>query len=209
MKGLIILLMVLGVLGRYGNDVKTGDLIFVGEGKGDFSKAISESTGEEGDTVKFVHVGIIEVEESGEVYVIEASPEEGVREIALEKFMEEVPKVNGEPIIAIKRITKDYPVSETIERAKSHLGEPYDWWYLKDNGKMYCSELVYESYIDEDGEYIFEAQPMNFRGPDGSMPQFWIELFDELKEPIPEGKPGTNPNDMAREECLRTLQIEF
>lgn len=205
MKGLIILLMVLGVLGRYGNDVKTGDLIFVGEGKGDFSKAISESTGEEGDTVKFVHVGIIEVEENGEVYVIEASPEEGVREIALEKFMEEVPKVNGEPIIAIKRITKDYPVSETIERAKSHLGEPYDWWYLKDNGKMYCSELVYESYIDEDGEYIFEAQPMNFRGPDGSMPQFWIELFDELKEPIPEGKPGTNPNDMGKSKFLKDI----
>ena len=205
MKGLIILLMALGVLGRYGNDVKTGDLIFVGEGKGDFSKAISESTGEEGDTVKFVHVGIIEVEENGEVYVIEASPEEGVREIALEKFIEEVPKVNDEPIIAIKRITKDYPVSETIERAKSHLGEPYDWWYLKDNGKMYCSELVYESYIDEDGEYIFEAQPMNFRGPDGSMPQFWIELFDELKEPIPEGKPGTNPNDMGKSKFLKDI----
>lgn len=205
MKGLIILLMALGVLGRYGNDVKTGDLIFVGEGKGDFSKAISESTGEEGDTVKFVHVGIIEVEENGEVYVIEASPDEGVREIALEKFMEEVPKVNGESIIAIKRITKDYPVSETIERAKSHLGEPYDWWYLKDNGKMYCSELVYESYIDEDGEYIFETQPMNFRGPDGSMPQFWIELFDELKEPIPEGKPGTNPNDMGKSKFLKDI----
>ena len=37
---------------------------------------------------------------------------------------------------------------------------------------------------------------------DGTLPQFWTELFAKAGEEIPEGVPGTNPNDMARESIL-------
>ncbi len=43
---------------------------------------------------------------------------------------------------------------------------------------------------------------MNFRAADGSMPPFWNELFAKLGEEIPEGLPGTNPNDMSRDTLL-------
>ena len=46
---------------------------------------------------------------------------------------------------------------------------------------------------------------MNFRNADGTMPQFWTDLFSRLGEPIPEGEPGTNPNDMARSTLLQTV----
>ena len=180
-------------------ELKSGDLVFVGEGKGEFSKAITDSTGKDADSIKFVHVGIIEVKEERETFVIEASPENGVRTVELDKFLE------NSPCVVYKRLLVDFPVNNMLKRAKSHIDEPYDWWYLPDNGKMYCSELVYDSYLDENGNHIFEAQPMNFRAADGSMPDFWIRLFEHLGEEIPEGVDGTNPNDLSKSPLLLTL----
>ena len=183
-----------------GEELKSGDLIFVCEGKSDFSKAISDATAFS-DSLKFVHVGIIEIEENKEIMVIEASPEEGVRKITLEKFLESSPQV------LYKRLTIDFPVKEVLNNAISYIGQPYDWWYLPDNGKMYCSELIYESYLDSSGNPIFTSNPMNFRYPDGTMPQFWIDLFNELGQPVPEGIPGTNPSDISKSPLLQTLSI--
>lgn len=197
--------VVIGISGAQSlNLLKTGDLIFQVEGKSDFSQAIANSTSNDSDSMKFVHVGIIEVENDS-IKVIEASSEEGVRIIGLDEFLKNSPQLNGEPTVVIKRLNMEFPVEEAIERAKIHLGEPYDWWYLPDNGKMYCSELVYESYLDSNGKPIFQSQPMNFRNPDGSMPQFWIDLFQELGQPIPEGLPGTNPNDLSKHPLLQTI----
>ena len=44
---------------------------------------------------------------------------------------------------------------------------------------------------------------------DGTLPQFWADLFDQLGEQVPEGLPGTNPNDMAREELLEEVHRYF
>ena len=87
-------------------------------------------------------------------------------------------------------------------RAFGFLGLPYDCSFRPDNGKLYCSELVWESYRTPDGRRRFPARPMNFRAADGSMPAFWTELFERLGEAIPEGEPGTNPNDMAHDPQL-------
>ena len=69
--------------------------------------------------------------------------------------------------------------------------------------------LVWESYRAEDGTPLFTARPMNFRAADGTLPQFWADLFDRLGEPVPEGLPGTNPNDMAQEELLEEVHRYF
>lgn len=205
-NNLLILFLLICSLSANADELQSGDLIFVVEGKGNFSKAISEATAFS-DSLKFVHVGIIEREDNF-INVVEASPEEGVRIIPIEKFIEEAPEINGIPQIVIKRLTIDFPIEEAVARAKSFLGEPYDWWYLPGNGKMYCSELVYESFLDSEGNHIFIAQPMNFRSSDGNIPQFWNELFSELGQPIPEGIEGTNPSDLSKSSFLQTLTIE-
>lgn len=61
----------------------------------------------------------------------------------------------------------------------------------------------------ENGTPLFTARPMNFRAADGTLPQFWADLFDQLGEQVPEGLPGTNPNDMAREELLEEVHRYF
>lgn len=181
--------------------MKTGDLIFAREGKGKFSQAISASTiSDEG--VSYVHVGIIIVEPNGDINVLEASPERGVCLTPLEIFEKDS---NG---YDVKRLNFNFPVDKAIELAKSHVGEQYDWWYLPDNGKMYCSELVYESYRDYNGNPIFKAKPMNFRDSEGNLPEFWVKLYQELGQPVPEGIPGTNPNDMSRDSGLILIRVE-
>lgn len=190
----------------FAEELKNGDLIFMAQGTGKFSEAISEATAQE-DSIKLVHVGIITITDKNDIYVLEADPQKGVIKSTLEEFLERAPRIEGNPAVTVRRLDIDFPIEEAIKRAESHLGEPYDWWYLKDNGKMYCSELIYESYLDDEGKPIFQAQPMNFRSSDGTMPEFWVKLFEELGEPIPEGDPGTNPQDLSKDPRLKEIVL--
>lgn len=187
----------------HAHELKTGDLIFQGESNSNFSKAISKATAD-GDSVKYVHVGIIEVTDSI-IYVYEASPKYGVRKTTLNEFISASENSHDHPLVTFKRLNIDFPIERVITNVKKYIGQSYDWWFLPDNDKMYCSELVYECYRDFDGNRIFNSQPMNFRSPDGSMPEFWIELFEKLKMKVPEGVSGTNPNDLSKD--IRLIEL--
>lgn len=180
--------------------LKSGDLLFVIEGNSDFSNAITSATGDS-ISLNFIHVAIYANKDS----IIEASPRYGVRSLSLEQFLSQSPKVNGQPGVVVKRVKKDFPVRQAIDNAKAYIGQPYDWTFLPGNEMMYCSELVFESYKSSPGDYLFKSKPMNFRNHDGTMPQFWTALFEKLNIPIPEGEPGTNPNDMSKDEILMEI----
>ncbi|MDE5692262.1 MAG: hypothetical protein K2I13_08770, partial [Alistipes sp.] len=120
----------------------------------------------------------------------------------LSEFLGKSARIGGRPVVVAMRLKDTAGLTAAIARARSFIGQPYDYSFRPDNGRMYCSELVWESYLTLTGERIFPARPMNFRAADGSMPAFWIELFEKLGEEIPEGLPGTNPNDMARDSTL-------
>lgn len=177
-----------------------GDLLFQVAGSSKFSEAIADGTAW-GDSIKFVHVAIVAMDK-GKPYVIEASSKKGVTHTAWKKFLSSSPSINHHPGVVAMRAKAAFPIAKAIERANGFLGEKYDWSYYPDNGKIYCSELVYESYRKYDGSPLFTASPMNFRDERGNMPIFWINLFKRLGEPIPEGVLGTNPNDMAKDPIL-------
>lgn len=198
MKNIIILsfiffLTLTSCTDKGNNVLRSGDLVFQVSAGSEMGEAITDATANS-DSISYDHVGIVFIE-NGKTFVIEATPEQGVVLTAWEDFTEQADGV-------VMRLLQPFDVEKTIARAKSHLGEAYDWSYLPDNGKIYCSELVYESYRAADGKPLFTARPMNFRNADGEMPAFWTDLFSRLGEPIPEGLPGTNPNDMAREASL-------
>lgn len=176
--------------------IRTGDLVFFrAVGSGGHSEAISSATGSV--SADFVHVAIIEVSNDS-LFLIQAD-DRGVLREYWDRSAERVPYSVMRPDVG------EALAAQAVERAKTYIGCPYDWYYLPDNGAMYCSELVYESYLDDNGEHIFLAKPMNFRAPDGSMPQFWVELYDALGRPVPEGVPGTNPNDMYMSPVLKPV----
>lgn len=182
-------------------------MLFQISGNGsEFSEAIVESTLSL-DSLNFDHVGIFFYDKDHQPNVIEASPQNGVTITPLHQFLNSSPMINNKPGLVVKRLNIEFPVERSIRLALDHLGEPYDWFFLPDNGKMYCSELVYESFLTENGDHIFQSQPMNFRAPDGTMPEFWVNLYNELGVDIPEGIPGTNPNDLFKSSNL--IEIPF
>ena len=183
--------------------LRTGDLLFQAGSESAMSSAIAAATGRD-EALKFTHVGIAVIGDRADS-VLEATSNGGVRMTALDEFLVKSARTKGRPLVIAKRLKDTTGVAASVCRARCFMGQPYDYSYRPDNGRMYCSELVWESYLAPDGRHIFPARPMNFRAADGSMPRFWTELFGRLGEEIPEGVPGTNPNDMARDSALTEI----
>lgn len=172
------------------------------------SGAIAAATGDS-NALDFTHVGIAIIR-NGADSVLEATSEGGVRMSSLEDFLSRSAyDRKGRPQVAAMRLRDTSGLAASIRRAETLRGLPYDYSYKPDNGKFYCSELVWECYRTPEGMRRFPARPMNFRAPDGTMPRFWIDLFERLGEPVPEGVPGTNPNDMARDPQLQPVPGRF
>lgn len=185
------------------SSLRTGDLLFqVGAGS-EMAGAIEAATAN-GNTLTYTHVGIA-LPHPGADSVLEATSDGGVRIVPLAEFLAAAAQTTAGPAVTAMRLRDTAGVARSVARARNCVGLPYDYAYRPDNGKFYCSELVWENYRRPDGRRIFAAQPMNFRAPDGTMPEFWIRLFERLGEPIPEGEPGTNPNDMARDAALEPV----
>lgn len=202
-----LVLMLLYACNSTSYNPQNGDLLFQVAGESNFSEAIVNTTARL-DSLQFDHVGIVCCEQ-GKPYVIEASAKRGVVCTSFNDFIASSIKMNGGYGIIAKRVNSCFSAEEAVLRAKSHLGEAYDWTYSPNNGKMYCSELVYESFRDSNGNPIFTERPMNFRNLQGKFPDFWIKLFNELGDTIPQGLPGTNPNDISKEPVITEVYRFF
>ena len=176
---------------------QTGDLIFFTGGSSSMDDAISSSTGD-----GFVHVAIVEVDSEGTAWLIDATPQKGVSREKLEtKLLEEKGKT------VLMRLKDSTGVTASVQRAKSLIGSPYDFAFLPDNDTYYCSELVYECFLRPDGSHIFSCQPMNFLDSEGNLPEYWKELFEKMQMDVPQGLPGTNPEDLSRSTTLRGTSL--
>ena len=186
--------------GNQNPEFNNGDLLFeVGQGSR-MADAIVDATARH-EASGFSHVAILE-RIGDENFVIEATSKGGVRRITLDEYLHEASHDDkGRPLVAVYRLRDGSPAGAG--------GGPYDFAFLPDNDAYYCSELVYESYLDDNGEHIFTARPMTFKRRDGSYAPFWIELFDSLRMEIPEGVAGTNPEDMSKESAIEEIHRYF
>lgn len=182
--------------------LQSGDLLFLAAESSQMEGAIVAATRADG-TPNYTHVGIAVVS-GGADSVLEASTQ-GVRIVALEEFLAGAERRGGRRTVTAMRLRDTAGVAQALLRARGMLGLPYDYSFLPENGRLYCSELVWECFRAHDGAPLFPARPMRFRAADGSMPAYWTELFEKLNEAVPEGVPGTNPNDMAREPVLTEI----
>jgi hypothetical protein len=195
--------------------LQSGDLIFVGI-PADYSldhssmeEAISAATGI-GEGLNLIHTAIAEVDAEGRTWIIDATIKHGVDRHPLDTFLRDFTLRDGSyPVFEVMRLKKSRNAPAFVENAKTHLGLPYDVSFLPDNGAYYCTELVYDSYLDKHGKPLFHAAPMNFKNAGGEFPLYWEQLFSRLGEPIPQGIPGTNPQGMAGEAILRTVDVKI
>lgn len=176
-------------------DLRPGDLLFFRDTSG-MGSAVRESTGE------YTHVALVEnVDDT--VWIIDATQRYGVsrRPLTIKYGSSDFPDV-------YRFKSGCFSIDSVLARARSFIGQPYDNAFLPDNGALYCSELVYEVFLNDcsdKGKHLIEAKPMNWRDKDGNLPKYWQEHFKKLGMPVPEGVPGTNPTDLSRSPILKKL----
>ena len=177
----------------WADSLRSGDLLFVSDSTG-MGQAVQESTG------RYSHVAIVE-RRGDSLYVVDATPANGVARRPLGQLLEE-----GMPV-DVYRQKAPFDTVALMARACEQIGKPYDNAFLPDNGALYCSELIYECYrhFADSDTHLFEAKPMNWRDKEGRLPEYWQKHFAELGMPVPEGVPGTNPNDLSKSPLLRKL----
>lgn len=181
------------------NPLQPGDLLFQA-GEGGMPMAIESSTGG-----SFSHVGIL-----GETLedVWEAVPGDGVRHVSLQQFLDDAAlDAVGKPYVRVYRAPCNW--EDVLLHLKALKGRPYDKAFLPGDDALYCSELVYECYRDSTGAPLFTTIPMTFKGEDGVMVPYWVSHYAELGVAIPEGEPGTNPNDLSRNPLLTPVPVKW
>lgn len=197
--------------------VRTGDLLFVGI-PADYtifddsmSGAIAAATGKT-DQLNYIHVAVLEVDEQGTLWIVDATLKHGVDRHPMDTFLADFTLKNGDyPQLDVMRLKQSRHVAQYVANTKKFCGEAYDLYFLPGNDRHYCTELVYDSYITPKGKHLFHAGPMNFKDEEGEFPPYWVQLFQLIGQPIPQGEPGTNPNAMSKEKCLKrvgTLEVK-
>lgn len=197
----ILAILLMGLFPACNDTLRSGDLVFVCADTSGMDAAISASTADKLAT-DYSHVGIIEATCDSGAFVIDASPKYGVSRHSLRFFMAQ------NEICHFYRVKGYHQGNEWVENAKRFIGAPYDLYFLPDNGRFYCSEFVADVCVNKDGTPVFTAQPMNFRASDGTIPDYWVQLFDSLGVEVPQGIPGTNPNDIAKSGKLQRLDLK-
>jgi hypothetical protein len=181
---------------------ESGDLIFQDLDCGGMCDAIEAVTqGYNGH--RFSHVGL--VNRTGKTVMVIEALGAGVRMIPLDSFLKRTTNT-----MYVGRVKKEYTrlVKKAIRFSVKQLGKPYDDAFIYDNGKYYCSELIYDAFqYANHGRPFFRLESMTFKKP-GSDDYFpvWIDYYKKLGAAIPEGKPGCNPGGLSRSSKINIVK---
>lgn len=184
------------------SELKAGDLIFQDLDCGDMCTAI-EAVTEGYHNRDFSHMGMVSVMPNGKYYVLE-SIGKGVQETELEDFLK---RSTHKHLVA--RMKKPYRklIPAAVAFCQSKVGGAYDDEFLYNNGKYYCSELIYDAFKSaNEGQPLFQLYPMTYKDPaTGSFYPVWESYFRNLRVSIPEGLPGCNPGGMSTSDKIKVL----
>lgn len=184
-----------------GVQLRTGDLLFQDLDCGPMCDAI-EAVTEGFAGHDFSHIGLVYRKEDS-VFIIEAVGG-GVRLIPLDKFMA---RTTNKMYVGRLTTLRKKRLKKAVDYALKQVGVPYDDAFIYDNGKYYCSELVYDAFKHANkNKPLFSLEPMTFKKP-GTDEYFpaWIAYYNKLGQEIPEDKAGINPGGISRYKELAIL----
>ncbi|MND62942.1 hypothetical protein D3C80_542380 [compost metagenome] len=181
-----------------GVKLQNGDLLFEDLDCGPLCDAIEEVTQSYGGH-RFSHIGLVYLK-ADSAYIIEA--------IGAKVQLTPIDKFTGRTShkIYVGRVRKAYKkiANEAVAFSLSKLNVPYDDEFIYDNGKYYCSELIYDAFMNANKDKpFFKLEPMTFKQP-GTAEFYpaWVAYYKELSVDIPEAKPGINPGGISRSEKI-------
>lgn len=174
-------------------DLQNGDLLFQNLDCGPLCDAIEKVThGYKGND--FSHIGLV-YRRNDSVYVIEAIG----KDVHLTYISDFAARTTNPMYVAVLKPPYRKLNKRALQYALSQKGVPYDDVFLYDNGKYYCSELIYDAYKKANGnKAFFKLEPMTFKQP-GTKQFFdaWVDYYKALQQPIPQGAPGINPGGIS------------
>lgn len=187
--------------------IETGDLLFVGipmnYHSGDDAPSVCD-----GDT-NFIHTAILDVDSRGKIWIIDATFKRGVARYPLDTFLVDFTlSGGGYPFFEVMRLRDNGHAAQYVANAMRYVGEEYDVSFLPDNGRHYCTELIYDAYID-DTVHRFVMGPMDFKNRAGVFPAYWVKRFGYTHTPIPQGLPGTTPQEMRKDSNLERVEVDI
>ena len=153
----------------------------------------------------FSHIGLV-VLDNDTLKVLEAIPPK-VMITNLDDFINRSFDKNGNPKVIVGRLKKEFTnsISNAVSYSKSKLDITYDEVFLINNETYYCSELIYEAFLNDS---IFELKPMTFLHPKTKDTlKVWKEYYSDLNTNIPEGNPGINPGIMSLSNKIDIVHI--
>ena len=180
--------------------LKSGDLLFQSMNCGPLCEAINEVTsGYQGHD--FSHLGLVYIKNDS-ILVIEAAGS-SVKITPYETF-----KTYTAEKMFVGRLKRKYRalIPEAIAFALQQIGVPYDEEYVYNNGKYYCSELLYDAFLHANKKPLFDLFPMTFKSPKTKEYfEVWVDYYKKLTLEIPEGKPGCNPGGISTSDKLKII----
>lgn len=153
----------------------------------------------------FSHIGLA-VFDNDTLKVLEAIPPK-VKLTNLDNFLNRSFDIDGKPKVIVGRLKDKYlhSVEEAVSYSKSKLNIKYDEVFLINNNSYYCSELIYEAFLNDS---IFEIKPMTFLHPiSNDTLQIWKDYYKEIELEIPQNKMGINPGIMSLSNKIKMVHF--
>ena len=137
--------------------------------------------------------------------VLEAIPPK-VKLTALDTFLFRSTDSNNNPKVFVGRLNEKFKnvIPAAVDYCLNRLEFTYDEFFLMNNNKYYCSELIYESFNSNN---IFKLEKMNFNNLDGGKNEIWQKYFDELNMTIPQDSLGINPAAMSKSKNINIIHF--
>ena len=154
-----------------------------------------------GNQLNTNHVGIAHYRDDG-LFVVEAIPTSGVTITPIDTFL-----TRAQNRVAVARLVDTCGVASMVERALTCMGRPYDELFMLDEEEVYCSELVWLSYVRPDGSRVFDLAPMSFHDARGEVLPYWREHYASRGLRVPSGALGTNPSRLSASSQLKMIYI--
>ncbi|MET0290064.1 MAG: YiiX/YebB-like N1pC/P60 family cysteine hydrolase [Pseudoxanthomonas sp.] len=180
--------------------VQDGDLLFVTATHTGLSGAINDATGKQGQ-LNYDHVALVASDDAGRI-VLHAD-DQGSRQQTLDAFLADAEARQRQVVVyRLKRGARN-AIPAAIQQARGLLGKPYNFTYVQAEDSYYCSDFIERAFR---ADHVFALQPMNFKNPQtGQISTYWTDFYRDKGMEVPQDKPGTNPNDMARSEVLQRI----
>lgn len=189
--------------------IQEGDILFQNFDCGDLCDAIETVTqGINGKS--FSHCSLV-IKDNDSLKVVEAIGG-NVQINTLHNFFKRSSDTTIVKNITVARVKPQYKslIRSANNFAKQQVGTPYDDEFIVNNGKWYCSELLYEAFKQaNNNKEFFTLEPMTFKDPKtGVFFPAWVKYYKDLNKEIPEGKPGINPGLMSRNDKLEIIEVK-